>query len=169
MTFWERYKLAWNRRVPFYRIIGPLLLVFGLVRLYPLANLWIGSHEAIGRVVDVIATTGTCDAGRRTYYECTKFNAKVAYSVDPSKKYVIDAKAGDTKGYNQPIELANLKKGDVVRVLHNQKLMQAFPAKELYGHIRFFLIPFFFGIFFTIAGYWKYLKRTSPVNLTSVT
>jgi hypothetical protein len=171
MTFFERYKLAWNRRLPFFRILGPALLLFSLYRIYPMVGFWMNSQDAVGTVVDISSTNGTCKSNKKCAawgnHECTKFNAMIEFSSDSNLKHKIVMDAGHADGFNRSMDAADFNKGSTVEMKYNPKIRKVYSTKQIYDFITLYSINIFFGIFFSIAGYWKYLRRTPPVNLNS--
>lgn len=76
------------------------------------------SKTVMGSVEDVRARNDLC--GGKTKYSCTKYKALLTYGVE-GVTYRIDVEAGRKRGQDQPLDFADHRVGDAVRVAYDPR------------------------------------------------
>ncbi|MEZ0259766.1 MAG: DUF3592 domain-containing protein [Alphaproteobacteria bacterium] len=71
-----------------------------------------------GKVISVTGKDSRC-GGRRTRYNCTRFEAKVEYTPqETGRTYQIALDAGTTRGHYMPVDHATHRQGQAVKVAY---------------------------------------------------
>lgn len=100
-----------------YLIASILFLAIGICFFFETADFLSAAQRTVGQVSSLSAHNDRC-GGRRVRYSCTKFYATVKFTVNPHV-YYHSVGAGQVRGHNQPVSMADRKTGMTVATAYD--------------------------------------------------
>ena len=97
-------------------VLGAVLVVVGLGWVANRMLFLASAERTVGHVTEVSGRNSRC-GGRRSKYNCTRFDANVEYVVGGSP-LTLEIGAGSTRGHGKPTSTADYHEGQSITVVH---------------------------------------------------